>query len=153
MSVCLSVATNDPVYRAALEHPKSTPAVKPRVLQQLAELLRRQAADLRLNWSELTPADRSWWVAWANDELPKSGGRSILGAIFVGFTLVNMIIHRDDALEFLTAGRILRRVIIELRSNEVWDAALADSDFVAASARGFDDIAAGRVSVVSVKDL
>jgi hypothetical protein len=151
---CLSLAANDPRYSRALAHPKSTPAVNPRVLQRVAALFKQQAADLEANWSELPEHEHEWWISWATDTLPRRGLFEIgVGLVLVGITLTNMILFRDDALEVLTSGRALRNTVIKLRSSEVWSSALADPDFVAASQEGFEDLAAGRVSVVALKDL
>src|SRR5579872_6415845 len=154
MTTCLTIAADDPAYRAALAHPKSTPAVRRRVLQRLAASFRGQAQELKLCWEELRPADHDWWIAWANDELPQaSPAEWFFGVLFGFFTVFNIIVRRDDALEFLTAARALRATVIDLRSKEVWDAALGDPDFVSASERGFADLAAGRATKVALKDL
>ena len=154
MMSCATIASGDRRFRAAMEHPKSTPVVEPRLLQQLAAIFRRQAAELRSRWAELPVEDHNWWVAWANDTLPKpSRSAHVLGALFVGFTVINIIIHRNDAVELLTAAGDLRQTVIDLRSQEVWDAANQDDAFIHASELGFADIAQGRVTVVAPKDL
>ncbi len=154
MSICLTMATNDPTYRSALAHPKSTPVVERRSLQLVAAMFRLQAEELKQFWAELPQADRDWWVAWAGDELPKASlGETLLGFLFGCLTLLNMVLHRDDALEVLTSARMLRQTVFDLRSKDVWDAALSDREFVEASARGFDDLASGRVTNVALKDL
>jgi hypothetical protein len=154
MTGCMTLAADDPAYRAALAHRKSTPAVRPRVLQSVAAAFRQQAAELEANWPELTPADREWWVTWANDELKKPGRfEKALGAVFFAYTLFNYVFHRDDLIELLTAAGALRNRIFALRSREVWEAAKADSGFTRASALGFEDLEAGRITTVALKDL
>lgn len=154
MNGCLSLAGRDRDFLWVISHPKSTPTLKPRVLQRVARRLKEQADALRVNWREIPSADREWWVNWASDDLPRSTVKeALVGSLLFGFTVLNILIHRDDAVEVLSAARRLRETILDLSSIDVWDAALADLDFVNASKEGFDDLAAGRVRVVALEDL
>ena len=135
------------------EHPVLGPR-KPRALQQVARHLNRQARDLRENWREIPAADREFWVNWASDDLPRpSPAEAVFGLFLSGVTFLNLILHRDDAIEVFAAGRNLRDIILDLASRDVWDAALSDPDFLRASEDGFNDLVAGRVRVIARKDL
>lgn len=154
MTAGLAIVADDPAYKTALRHPKSTPAIRRRVLQRVAVFFAAQSDLLGETWSELPEHEHAFWIKWATDSLPKPNAlQAAAGAGFVALTLLNIILHRDDAVEMLTAARALRLRILDLRAREVWDAASADPDFQEASRLGFEDIEAGRVSVVALKDL
>jgi hypothetical protein len=107
MDGCLAFSHNSAMQKA-LGHPSYTPAVRPRVLQQSAGLFRAQAHNLREAWTELAPAERQWWIDWANADIPEPKG---LGRMF-GFALMltkwNLAFHQEDALEFFTALGMIR---------------------------------------------
>lgn len=154
MNGCLSIAGRDRNFLSVISHPKSTPTLKPRALQQVARRLNRQSRVLRASWQEIPAADREFWVNWASNDLPHpSVAEAVFGFVLLCVTLLNFILHRDDAIEVLTEGRNLRETILDLASGDVWSAALSDPDFLRASEDGFNDLAAGRVSVIARKDL
>jgi hypothetical protein len=150
---CLAISGNSAIQKA-LAFPQYTPAVKPRVLQQFATLIRHETRCLREKWADLAPPERKWWVDWVNSDLPEPKGLLRVASIALLFvTKWNLTFHQEDALEFFTAIKMLEQAVIELTSDEVWKSANADADFIEASKKGFEELEAGLVSVVSPKDL
>lgn len=153
MDGCLAISGNSAVQRA-LAFPHYTPAVKPRVLQQFAALIRHETRCLREKWTDLAPPERQWWIDWVNADLPDPRGLQRVASIALFWvTKWHLAVHQDDAVEFFAAIENLRVAIIELASEEVWKSANADADFIEASSKGFAELEAGLVSVVSPKDL
>jgi hypothetical protein len=153
MDGCLAISGNSAIQKA-LAFPHYTPAVKPRALQQFAALIRHETHCLREKWTDLAPPERQWWIDCVNADLPEPKGfQKIASVALLLITKWNLAFHQEDAVEFFTALKMLKLAVIELTSDEVWKSANADADFIEASKRGFEELEAGLVSVVSPKDL
>lgn len=61
-------------------------------------------------------------------------------------TISNMLLHREEAIEYLTAMSDLVENVQKHVGEEVWRNALNDPDFVAAAERGRQEIDAGKAT-------